>query len=81
MSLRITNVKLNYVNEEIESANVYFRGISNTQINLSGNVLIPPSEYNGSEDIQTLKPIVIEKINQLLNSDPVEDDPEVSSAV
>jgi len=78
--LVIVNVQINYVDEQPTSANVYYRASSNTQNNLSGNVLIPPAEYTGEVDVEILKPIVLEKIHHLLFSDPPEDDPALDNS-
>lgn len=64
--LIITHVTIQYRQEKMESAIVYFTASSNTSTNFNGSVLIPPSEYTGADDIQTLKPLVIQKIKQVI---------------
>jgi len=68
MNIQITNINIQYENEELSNVQIYFSGHDDERtVHLNGFIPLSSEEYVGNESVTALATLVKQKINEKLN--------------
>jgi len=68
MNIQITNINIQYENEELSNVQIYFSGHDDERtIHLNGFIPLSSEEYVGNESVTALATLIKQKINEKLN--------------
>jgi len=68
MNIQITNINIQYENEELSNVQIYFSGHDDERtVHLNGFIPLSSEEYVGNESVTALATLIKQKINEKLN--------------
>jgi len=67
MNIQITNINIQYENDELSNVQIYFSGHDEERtIHLNGFIPLSSEEYVGNESVTALATLIKQKINEKL---------------
>jgi len=67
MNIQITNINIQYENEELSNVQIYFSGHDDERtVHLNGFIPLSSEEYVGNESVTALATLIKQKINEKL---------------
>jgi len=68
MNIQITNINIQYENDELSNVQIYFSGHDDERtVHLNGFVPLSSEEYAGNESVSALATLIKQKVYEKLN--------------